>query len=646
MNVVLTYCWKEWRSQRAVLLTFTAMGLAALCLGFLMVPAHFWLEDGRRALVLSWFVVIGVIGVVAFVAPALVRSEFGSKDDQFVRRLPGALLPSFGGKLLFFVLAAAALPLVSLLAGEGFLLAIGQKWHDLFAWTHGGDVHFEWPWPAPMLGAAMLLATWVWAIGTWLPGGRLALGGMILFVLVCSLCVVAMLRQSPKIENGLDWFAWLWVVPVLGAAVAGVSWGIGRRGGGPWRSARFGFAAVAVGFAAPGAWFAQRAWDYHHPDLGRLVNFGVRGMTPDGCYALAYGAMHADFNTVPIRIDLRDGSVEQLGGIWHYASADLQCPTEMHSSLVGLHRYWRFDDGAAWAQGGDARLVFDLATGARTRYGWDEQRMTPIVPADLARAVASENRERSSLRAPDDVRVWFDGDDLVFASPDGREERVRWTGELPRTVRPFGHGLQAWARGGQSVLFDLTRRAIVKLPRWGWGWFVRGRALYHRTSDSAWYLVDGDGAEHSVEALRGCQVQGLADDDHLLCSCGPKGKPPRLLLLRVADLTTVDVPLPADLPPGTCTLGAFGPLYEQGSLLPRDPAGRIWLIANNGKTAVCLRLDPTTRAVDAALPHDASSAMWELLAWPDANTALVRENATIQRVDVATGVRTQLFPRR
>ena len=174
MNLVLTYCWREWRAQRGMLAAFTAMGLAALAIVFLVLPEHWWHEDGRCALALSWFVLLGAVGVIAFAAPTLVRGEYGQKGDQFVKRLPGALLPSFGGKLLFLALASAALPLLCLLAGQGFLLAIDRGWPDLYRWNFAGDVELVWPWAVPLLGYAALLTTWVWALGCWLPNGRMA----------------------------------------------------------------------------------------------------------------------------------------------------------------------------------------------------------------------------------------------------------------------------------------------------------------------------------------------------------------------------------------------------------------------------------------------------------------------------------------
>ncbi len=314
-SLVLTFCWREWRAQRGVLIAYTLLGLLCLCLGFSMVPEHWWEQRGRRAMALSWFVALGVIGVVAFVAPALVRGEYGSKNDQFVRRLPGALRASFAGKLLFLVLATAALPLLTVLVGQGFLWAIDEPWHrDLFLWDCNGNIFFEWPWPAVACGYALLLMPWVWAIGTWLPSGRMALGGTILMTLVIGVGIFAVLRQSPGIEKGIAWQGWLWAVPVVGLLAAFASWTKGRRGGGALRSARFGLAATAVGLVPPSLWLAERTWHYHHPDLQHLATVDVRGVSPDGQFALVEGAANENFAQVALRVDLRDGSATQLAG--------------------------------------------------------------------------------------------------------------------------------------------------------------------------------------------------------------------------------------------------------------------------------------------------------------------------------------------
>lgn len=642
MNLALAYCWKEWRAQRGVLVAFTAMGIASLCLLFLLLPQHWWLEDGRRALALSWFVAIGVIGVVGFVAPALVRNEFGSKDDQFVRRLPGALWPSFLGKLLFLLLVALGLPLSCLLAGEGFLLAIGQDWHDLFAWEHSGAVWLRWPWPAPLLGYAALLVTWVWAIGTWLPGGRMALGGTILLLLLFGLGILALLNQSPGIAQGIAWPMWLWWIPALGAVTAGVSWTQGRRGGGPRRSARYGLLTLALGCLPPAAWFAERTWDYHHPDLQRLVELDVQGMTPDFRFVLARGNAHESYTPVPIRMDLQDGRADQLAGIATWFGRGLLDTWPVGHALA---RYWRCYDYALASERVWRERVLDLATLRWTTVAFDPKTSHLEVPAELRLAVVAEARATTVLRAPGETRVWFDGTDLCFQAPDGGVERQAWPGPTPRSAMARGHGLAVYS-GNQRQLYDLHRRTPVTIEKWQHGLFVRGTAVFVREGgrQNEWWHQRGEAPAEPFPILKGLHVLGLFDDDHLLAASYVSGKRDRLLLVHVADATTTELALPAGLPTGS-SVHAVAPLHESGSLLARDPTGCIWLAMSTRTGTTFLRLDAKSRAITVAFALATHRLSSQLLGWPDAATVLVRHGATIVRIDVRTGAATTLFPR-
>jgi hypothetical protein len=99
-------------------------------------------------------------------------------------------------------------------------------------------------------------------------------------------------------------------------------------------------------------------------------------------------------------------------------------------------------------------------------------------------------------------------------------------------------------------------------------------------------------------------------------------------------------------PIGQGVLDVLSPLYLKGSLLPRDPAGRLWFATQPPRRAhlVLMRLDPRTRTWEL-LPV-AMEDRFNLLAWPDANSALVQQHDGIDRVDLTTGARTRLFPRR
>lgn len=220
MNLVPPFLWKEWRAQRGILVAYTLLVFTCLCLGLLLAPTHASFEEGFGAHALSWFVVAGVIGVVAFVAPSLVRAEFGPKDDQFVRRLPSALWPSLGGELLLLLLAMVSLPLLGLSVGEAFVTLRGHDWSGLFGWTWDGQVTLQWSLTVLGCGAAMLLVPWVWAIGTWMPGGRMALGGTALFLLLLGVAVFAVFRQCPGLQLRLAWQGWLSAMVPLGLAVA------------------------------------------------------------------------------------------------------------------------------------------------------------------------------------------------------------------------------------------------------------------------------------------------------------------------------------------------------------------------------------------------------------------------------------------
>jgi hypothetical protein len=644
MNLVLTYCWREWRAQRALLGGFVGIGLAALCLAFTLAPETFWQERGQRAFALAWFVVLGGGSVIAFAAPQLVRSEFGSKGDQFVRRMPGALRASFRGKLLFLVLAAVALPLLGLVVGQVFLAACGLGPADVFRSDYAGDVFFDWQWPVVWLGYGALLIPWVWAIGTWLPNGRMALGGTILFVLLLGLAVVPVLRQCPGLEKSLAYGRWCAVVPLLGVAVAAVSWIRGRHGGGAVRSARCGLLATACALVPPGAWLGKAAYDYHHPDPQHLGRFETYALTPDLQFALVQGAGHEEHTgSVPFRVDLRDGKAQQLGGVWLGLFAEVALPSALGPMAVS--RYFGACDVDPWSERVFRYRVLDLVRGTWVlQHDGDD----PMAVRRLAQQHLPEvtGRGRSSLlRAPGDVPVWFENEDLCFQVAIDRVERVRWDGELPVSFLAVGHGFSA--AGGREGWFDLTTRTFVP-PTAGRdvAWFVGGVQLWQRSlRRNAWERRDPGSAEFVVvPELAHADVLGLLDDRRVLAR-RIADKQPELFTWNAATGAVEVLPLP--FPIGQRSLGVLAPLYQRGSLLPRDPAGRLWLMTpkppQHGHDLL-LRFDPTTRMWER-LPIPTDDPAFRLLAWPDANSALVQQHDGIDRVDLNTGAHTRLFPR-
>ena len=646
MATVLTFCGREWQAQRGLLVAYTLVAFGSLCLVLLLVPSEWWREEGQGALALSWFVAVGVAGVVAFVAPNLVRSEYGSTGDQFVRRLPGALLPSFLGKLLFLALVAAALPLVCLLAGQGFLLAIGQSWNDLFEWRYDGDVLWRLPRWLPALGYAALLLPWVWAIGIWLPKGRMAVGGTIVFVLLLAFGVFAVLRQSPQIEVGIAWWNWLWLVPVLGVVVAAVSWGWGRRGGGALRSARCGLAATALGLLPPSLWFANRAVDYHYPDPQHLVQLGVSGLTPDGRYVLAHGAMDHAFFPVPFRIDLHDGSAVQLGAIHTWFAPSWQRPWQLSTSQ--RRRWWPFQTMAT----DDHRLrrAFDLEQLRDVELAWREDRDEPLDPEGLRGLLGDELRASTRLRAPGGRRVWWQGHELCFEVEGGGVERMPWPGELPVVVHPAGHGMRV--AGTRNEWFDLvSRRRLDELPTGEGVTFIRGAVARCRLGNqhrpSTWRRRLPDGADERVDGLDGCSALGLVDDDHLLLvrAGAGDGAGSRMLLWHVHADTRRAIAVPAALASARWSVVPAG----SDSVIPREPGGRVALFAavHDGDVAQAflVLLDVDAARIETVCRVKARN--WNsVVDWLGAGVALLAEGGCLVRLELATGAREQLFPRR
>ena len=643
MNLVLTYCWREWRAQRALLTGFVGLGIAALCLVFTLVPEHFWLDDGRRALALSWFVVLGGIGVLAFVAPTLVRSEYGQKGDQFVRRMPGALRASFGGKLLFLLLATIALPLLGLAAGELFLTANGKGWHDLFRWTFAGDVVLDVPWPALWIALALLLVPWVWAIGTWLPNGRMALGAVLVFWLVLGVGVRAALGFSPGLLPQLAYEPWIAAASALGFVVAFVSWTVGRRGGGAWRSARCGLLATALGLLPPLLWLGERAYDYHHPDPQQVAKVEVTGISPDHRFVLARLQSQASYQyTLPFRIDLQDGSATQLHGVGLDLRPDLLRPTTF--LLSGEARYFGGYECSLWPERLCGYRVYDLQAGTwlASAQGSDPQAMR----AEALRVVRTQLTPQDhgpALFAPGGVRSWFDGDELCFAPPSGGIERVRWNGELPVTLRARGHGFVAWGKPEQW--FDLTTRTAIRPDdERDQVFFVRGTQLLQRHLRGGVWLRRDPGSEAFVEvaALANADLLGLVDDERVLCARRSKHSC-ELFVWRPTDGAVQSIAMPG--PSGLRSLGVAAPMRQQGSLLPRAPDGSLCLtvVDPNRDGVHFLRWDPATTAA-TALPFASSERYVLLLAWPDPHTVLLQEGLTIRGIDLATGARTQLFP--
>jgi len=631
MNLALTYLWKEWRAQRGLLISYTLLVFACLCIGLYLAPRHHWFEEGFGTHALSWFVVAGGIGVVAFVVPGLVRGEYvGAKGDQFVRRLPGALWPAFWGKLVFLVLAALMLPLLGLLVGQLFVASLDQHWFGLYRWNWNGEVSMELPWVVHALAGGLALMPWIWAVGTWTPGGRLALLAALLLVLLVGLGVFAVERQAPNLFDGVRWQHWAWLVPVVGLVVAALSWTRGRRGGGPLRSTRVGLLATSAALLPGGLWLGERAWSYHHPDLEHIVWHHVSGLSPDGRYVLARASEHENWMPVPVRIDLHEGSMRQIGGVHAQLLSGVLPPNSLEG--VGVQRYWRTWDWRDEA----VRGLYDLVADRWVEVPYDPESRR-IQPDDAWRArLLEELRVRSRLRAPGGVRVWIEGGELVYESPDGAVERRPWRHEDAWLVYPAGHGLSF--RGETRGFVDLVD-GRESGPVHGTVVHVNGMRLVGPErgprGSLRWQVIDGD-EQRELDGM--WQILGLFDDERLLVAVRPRPGTQQVGLQLVDPKTGGREPLAC--PVATATwVTSVSPMALAASLLPRDPQGCVWLRFESGNEQVFVRVSSTGEVT--RLQHLDSRI--QLLAWDAFPKVTIRDRHEFVELDLETGQRRVLF---
>jgi hypothetical protein len=644
MNLVLTHCWREWRAQWRLLASYLALGFLALCFVFLLLPDVWWADAGKRALALSWFVVVGGLGPLLFVAPGLVTSEFGAKGDQFVRRLPGALASSFGGKLLFLLLATAAMPLLGLVAGEAFLTANGQGWCDLFDHDYSGLVYPRWPWPMLALGFALLLTPWVWAHATWLPRGRMAIGGTVVTVLGLAMAVAPWLRRHPHVEEGMSWEAWLPWVPALGIASAAASWVFGRRAGGPARSARFGFGVTLLGLLPASVWFGAHLWRYQHPDPRQLTSLSVAAVTPDGRFAMVHGSAKSNFDRVPFRIDLQTGAATRIGGSGLFLRRGV-FPSSWNSDPSS--RYATALD--KWSDRADAR-IYDAATGSFVSNSFDHDQWRTGLSAELTAAVRHEARARSRISTPGGIEVWIEDREVCVATATADVQRMPWPSTKPVALWAGGHGIHD--RFGDTWFDVSTREFVPNTTGIRHGFLVRGTLIHTREGDtrdqeSKWLRREPGAAESArIASLTYAHVLGLVDDDRLLCCrSATEQRDARLFFWHVERDVVQELTLAEELQRAWSWL-VDGPGWAISSRLPRDSRDRIWLkvYPNRNAGSVFVAVDTVALRASLAVPAPPNARSQGLIAFEDGDLVLIQTDATIQRVHVATGQFEQVFP--
>ena len=632
MNLALAWFGKEWRGQWRLLGAYVLLVVASVALVCWLLPAEYWQRAGGGAQALAWFFALGVVGALLFAAPQLVRGEFAPKDDQFVRRLPGALAPAWAGKLLFLLLASLLLPLLTLLCGEAALWAMGRSWGDLFGFApHDPEVWTVWPFAGVAAAAALLLAPWIAAVGTWLPGGRMAVGGLFLLLLLLTIVVVMTLQTCPGLEKTVAWEPWLWALWPAGALLFAVSWR-GRRGGSAGRSAVFGGATLAALIAGPGGWLAQQTWCYRNPDPQRLVDLRAHGVTTDGRFALVAGTGNAEWQAHPqFRIDLATGAAAQMCPVWDWlAPASLT----RWSPLLGGLRWWRrYGDG-------DRSQILDLSNGTWTDVARRTDSSELVLTGALRTAIEADVRGRAPYSLPGGRRAWRDGESLAIERPDGGVELRPWPPQLGRVLAlSRGHGIVAFPNAHVPVLYDLARDRAVDAPKGVSDAWLVGSEWLVRDAANGWSRLDPDTGVLEPR-FRGGWCHGLLDDDRLVFTRirGRKG-PQEMFTFRPADCRVEAIELPPDL---HLQSRHFSPTI--GAEV--DARGRRWFAASALSApsfwpgaSLHVALDPTTLRAEA-VPVEPGQAF----AFVGEFVLTIEDGRRIVRTDWTTGARQVLYP--
>jgi hypothetical protein len=574
---------KEARSQAPILFAYMFLVLASLAIVCWLLPTAYWANrDGNTGTnALAWFVLVGCVGAVAFLAPQLVRGEVAPKDDQFLRRMPGALGSAFAGKTLFAVLMAVGLPFVSLLTGELVLTWLGSSYADWFRATHDGEVVLSLPVTAAASLGSLALLPWVAAMGTWMPGGRMAVGATALFVLVLGVGVVLLMSTCPNLASTLPWKGWLAYAAVVGFGVYGASLR-GRRGGGPLRSFGFGFAATLLALLPPSLWLGNEVWHYRCPSPDRLTMISVHGVSTDGKHVLLGGSEDANDTWIkaPFVLDVATGTMQRVGPIGAWIRRAEVGPLRPESPS-GAARWWRIG-----AMNGTTQLC-DLDRGTCVEVGTDSDQGQLLLSPDLDRGVASESKELDSVLLPDGRRAWREGHKVLV---DGAE--VLFDGGLSFAARWRGQGLCDDKR-----MYDVRTGRVLTLPTTSpfsasHAWCVGDHWLVGNSNDG-WCEFDPEhGVLEARPELKDCSAQLLLDDHRLLFEMrvGARAERSRFFAYDPATREAFGVDLgPSPWPMSRTRLANAR----------RDGRGRVWLRqfpvdARKGVGDRFLVLDPAT----------------------------------------------------
>ncbi|MBL9088001.1 MAG: ABC transporter permease, partial [Planctomycetia bacterium] len=426
-----------------------------------------------------------VLGAMALLAALSVSTESfagerarGTIDG--LRRLPGGLRRACAGKLAFLGLAvlAAVAWTFAWFAAACAVFPGTRSLADVVAALDGRA--------ALLVLGALTFSTWVLFASTWVPRGATAV--------TLALGVPALLAAPAVLVWGEGGFldTLLPQLPaalavLLGIALVGAAWGFvrglrhqGRLG----RAAWLGLPLVLLPTAAGYAWVDVRhdRWMHVAPEdpearLEVTIGFGAR-------YAwvnLRRGEHWA--TNRPLRVDLRDGTVEPLGPVGAWVASTTGKGTSPLLATAGA-----VELGDLSASRLTPRAHFDAATGA------------PLPPEARETCERAAARRSSSHRGPRGLE-WALHDRLERDGPDGSGVETVRAGSGWVFRQPWGW---TFARQGTTVGLavggDPDRDAvplIVDGGDQGVVWIGPGRYLATRGSGRpgtpsarAWALVD------------------------------------------------------------------------------------------------------------------------------------------------------------
>jgi hypothetical protein len=616
MSATAIWFWKEWRAQRGLLGGYLALAFGVL----LLARLAFWSSTGLgEPFFVGLCMYAGLLGAIVFAAPQCVRGEVHGRDDQFLRRLPGALRPAFAAKQLFVLLAAVVLPLLGLLVGE-----VTAAWHGLVGFAALLD-------RGPALAQAMplLLAAlpWVLAAAIALPGGRMAVGVAALAEGAVVVGYTMTLDAHPGLGKALDSTPHATWLGLLGLVVAVAAWS-GRRGGARGRSARRAVATALLGLLPSAVWLASWVVEYRTP-LSHIAFLDVIGFSKDHRFVLGTSQRDWNWPGVTWRIDLATGSADVLLADQVRAMRDRD-----NWAWPGQHDLWLLDQ-----QRQRSSLLLDLVTGTTQPVSWEGPAMCGA-SREWREQFAAQMRDTTPFRQAGGRPAWIENRRLHLEEPDGSVSVVDLPGAAG-TVLQAGHGL-VWPTGIKWRAYDFATRHVIDLSSPSRAYAVDSVWLLgpcFRRNDRWSTLDPATGALAACAALTaGDTYLGMLRDGEVLMEQHERGRRSHLFAFAPATGQRREV---AWDEPEEWWFGegdAAGPSVDGW----RDPEGRRWITGERkGTGTVIVAVDPATARATTILKNDL--LLYVCAIEPDHCVFGVEDRRRIVRIDWATGRKTILF---